>query len=664
MKNKKAKILALALSMSFMVGSQTALANEEKIDTENAQSLANTVTQKENDIKDQEKIDIKIDKTDSKSDQNVEDKDVDTQEDLENDNSKENLNTKKEQLDKKSNEITEAETNTEKESKKEDDAKGDDNQLEVASEKKHENLKQSSENSDNEMIAEFLVEIDRKDYGSGGLVGTEDKLLDNNVNANVYGGAPTGEIKDAIEKIEFEVYDENGKLLRTVKPTLDEASRWTGGLYIKGLEKDKKYKIKVKSETIPDGYTYWFSNRTSGKNPEFEINTDEKDKNNTTVIVDPSIAGDIKYGSGRLNIGVFDIIFAKDDETAKNIYTYKKWVSKKNGKTYINITGWNDDYKEGTDYAKTRISKDHEIVKPEGFHKEGYRPLYWYTDFTDRNGNYHELKLDDYNLVGGNPFRRLSNLDGGNYGDVIKKGKSFIFKLNSDLPKVIFNTNDGDDAKDIEQDIYYLKTLNDNKLSNGDEIKNKVGTPTREGYTFKGWNTKADGSGDAFTGDTKVTDDMKVYAIWEKNKPQPNPNPNPDQNPNPDPTPDPIPNPTTDEDVKEDLNLGIDEPSIDDENEPVDDDKKDDKKDSEDNTEVIDSNEKDDKKIDDDKEKDDKSDSKDIQNQANPHRMKKSKDVKAVKANPKTGVATSTGIIASLVAASAGLIATKKKRNK
>ena len=178
MKNKKAKILALALSMSFMVGSQTVLANEEKIDTENAQSLANTVTQKENDIKDQEKVDNKIDKTDSKSDQNVEDNDVDTQEDLENDNSKENLTTKKEQLDKKSsNEITEAET------KKEEDAKEDENQLEVAAEKKYENLKQSPENSDNEMIAEFLVEIDRKDYGSGGLVGTEDKLLDNNVNA-------------------------------------------------------------------------------------------------------------------------------------------------------------------------------------------------------------------------------------------------------------------------------------------------------------------------------------------------------------------------------------------------------------------------------------------------------------------------------------------------
>lgn len=40
--------------------------------------------------------------------------------------------------------------------------------------------------------------------------------------------------------------------------------------------------------------------------------------------------------------------------------------------------------------------------------------------------------------------------------------------------------------------------------------------PTREGYVFKGWNTKADGSGTAFTGETVVTEDLSVYAIYEK----------------------------------------------------------------------------------------------------------------------------------------------------
>ena len=40
--------------------------------------------------------------------------------------------------------------------------------------------------------------------------------------------------------------------------------------------------------------------------------------------------------------------------------------------------------------------------------------------------------------------------------------------------------------------------------------------PAKSGYTFKGWNTKKDGSGEAVTADTVVKEDMSVYAIFEK----------------------------------------------------------------------------------------------------------------------------------------------------
>ena len=39
--------------------------------------------------------------------------------------------------------------------------------------------------------------------------------------------------------------------------------------------------------------------------------------------------------------------------------------------------------------------------------------------------------------------------------------------------------------------------------------------PTRTGYLFNGWNTKADGTGDAFTAETDVTGNMTVYAQWK-----------------------------------------------------------------------------------------------------------------------------------------------------
>jgi len=40
--------------------------------------------------------------------------------------------------------------------------------------------------------------------------------------------------------------------------------------------------------------------------------------------------------------------------------------------------------------------------------------------------------------------------------------------------------------------------------------------PKRSGYSFKGWNTQADGSGTDFTAATKVTESITVYAQWSK----------------------------------------------------------------------------------------------------------------------------------------------------
>ncbi len=659
MKNNKTKILALALSISFIVSSQTVFANEENTDTENAPSLVSSESSKENDYQDKSlKLELQNNQEEENSQQNVERK-VQKQEPSKVQNHKKVEDT---DADKK----IQSEANVEKISKTVEDTnpKNTENQPENPALKKRAVLKRNPANTANEVVAEFLVEVDQKDYGAGGLVGVDDKLLDKNVGATVYGGAPKDEIKKALEKIEFEVYDENGQLLNTVKPTMGGEGRWSGALNIKGLEKNKKYKIKVKADTIPDGYTYWFTSRTSGKAPEFEINVAKDDVKGTTAVVDPNLVNDKKYGSGRLHLGVFDIIFAKDDETAKNIYKYKEWTGK-DGKVHKTILGWNEAYKEGEDYAKTRISKDHEVIKPEGFHKEGYRPLYWYTELPDKSGKYHEFKLDEYYFAGGNPFRQFWNANEENYKDVIKKGKSYIFKLKSELPKVIFNTNDGEDAKDIEQNIYYLKTLNDNNITNGPPIANIVGTPNREGYTFKGWNTKADGSGDDFTGDTKVTDDIKVFAIWEKNKPQPDPEPNP--NPTPDPIPNPDPRPGLDD--WPDLEPGLDDMDEDDENKPSDEDEEKDKKESEENKDFKENEDKkENKKPSDSKKKDGKADSKKNQNsgqdQVDPSKMKKSQDINALKANPKTGVGTSTGIIASMVAASLGLFATKKKENK
>ena len=56
-------------------------------------------------------------------------------------------------------------------------------------------------------------------------------------------------------------------------------------------------------------------------------------------------------------------------------------------------------------------------------------------------------------------------------------------------------------------------------VEEGSAIGDKLpANPTKDGYTFVGWNTKADGTGEAVTKDTVVNADMTVYAVFEKNE--------------------------------------------------------------------------------------------------------------------------------------------------
>ena len=65
--------------------------------------------------------------------------------------------------------------------------------------------------------------------------------------------------------------------------------------------------------------------------------------------------------------------------------------------------------------------------------------------------------------------------------------------------------------------------------------------PSKAGFTFKGWNTKSDGTGTPFDDSTPVSGDITVYAQYEK---LPNPSPIPQLNPVPKPQPKPVPAPT------------------------------------------------------------------------------------------------------------------------
>ena len=75
--------------------------------------------------------------------------------------------------------------------------------------------------------------------------------------------------------------------------------------------------------------------------------------------------------------------------------------------------------------------------------------------------------------------------------------------------RVIFDKNGGDTEADPR---IMVQDKVDGAVNHFDLPKTN---PTRTGYLFNGWNTKADGTGDAFTAETDVTSNMTVYAQWK-----------------------------------------------------------------------------------------------------------------------------------------------------
>lgn len=111
------------------------------------------------------------------------------------------------------------------------------------------------------------------------------------------------------------------------------------------------------------------------------------------------------------------------------------------------------------------------------------------------------------------------------------KGSDMALGLANPEPELFVNRKNNSDT----QDVWFIDELIPQQVTvtfdkNGGDTEadpmsmtvtsgSTVGTlptePTRANYTFLGWNTKADGSGDSFTADTPVTADITVYAQWE-----------------------------------------------------------------------------------------------------------------------------------------------------
>ncbi len=92
--------------------------------------------------------------------------------------------------------------------------------------------------------------------------------------------------------------------------------------------------------------------------------------------------------------------------------------------------------------------------------------------------------------------------------DTVTKDAIYVAQWKKDHFTVTFK--DGDKTQTVK--VKNGKAIDTDELIDQSMPKN----PTKAGYTFKEWNTKEDGKGEKFTGESVVNGDMTVYAIYTK----------------------------------------------------------------------------------------------------------------------------------------------------
>ena len=109
--------------------------------------------------------------------------------------------------------------------------------------------------------------------------------------------------------------------------------------------------------------------------------------------------------------------------------------------------------------------------------------------------------LGNADAVGDGWFlKRMADADGSN--------DYYMWQVASGI-RVIFDKNGGDTEASP-------RIMSQEKVAgSANHFDLPTTNPTRTGYLFNGWNTKADGAGAVFTAETDVTDNMTVYAQWK-----------------------------------------------------------------------------------------------------------------------------------------------------
>jgi len=123
------------------------------------------------------------------------------------------------------------------------------------------------------------------------------------------------------------------------------------------------------------------------------------------------------------------------------------------------------------------------------------------------NGNTEIIETDELETSGFNSAATGKQNITVNIRNIKNKTAIFTVNVTAKTFTITFDKNGGDTEANPK-----TKTV----IQPAPGVDSLPAQPTKAGYNFTGWNTKADGSGGVFTADSLVTSNFTVYAQWFK----------------------------------------------------------------------------------------------------------------------------------------------------
>ncbi|WP_116711682.1 InlB B-repeat-containing protein, partial [Gardnerella vaginalis] len=345
------------------------------------------------------------------------------------------------------------------------------------------------------------------------------------------------DVKNEFAKIKFKIIDktDNNKVVAETTGTYDPNTATYATKSLGSYDSSHTYIVSVVNSTVPSPYYVTYNNVSTNEGEAF-------DPDATYFTWTPSKGSDKKSQNKYFRLNVLEIVYAKDENVASKCFSYSQ--PQINNK-YQSDGDWKFTYdKTGNIFARLRV-KDNAIQFPKDKDgnpthptKAGFKFAGWqfyvarkatnkrpYTSY-DRMFD-DDKKIIDNTTVDYVPFNEQTttypylfavirdskgvNTFGSKLGtQYCTTNHTFVVfpKWEKEAGHTVTFMNEGSEYAKVK--VQEGKSIDTDALTDQSMPSN----PSKYGYSFRGWNTQADGLGSAFLASTTVKNDMTVYAIY------------------------------------------------------------------------------------------------------------------------------------------------------